>query len=329
MRPPSTALGRRLATGLAGFAPGPGIAAGRSLLALTQLLTLLCTPDAALFAHGGYGPLAPYCDGSRALGLWCLGPADGTMTARRAVAALALAVIASGYRPRWTCLPHWYLTFSLTTATGLADGGDMAARIATLLLAVILLGDTRRWHWRRTPGTLPPQWRGAGYAAHLLLRAQILIIYGQAGLSKLLDPVWRQGTAMYYTLHSHYWGAPAALRPWTDPLVGHGWSVRLLGWSVIALELALAAGMLLPAGARRAAVPGAVALHAGIIALMGLFGFGLTMIALVLAAAAERRCTTDVTGGHTEDRSRTARAAVRPTLDRSSEQMRIQGELAE
>ncbi|WP_371493706.1 hypothetical protein OG871_01575 [Kitasatospora sp. NBC_00374] len=309
MRPSPGPLRRRLATGLAGFAPGPGIAAGRSLLALTQLFTLLCTPDSALFAHGGYGPLAPYCDGSRALGLWCLGPADGTMTVRRTIAALGLAVIASGYRPRWTCLPHWFLTFSLTTATGLADGGDMAARIATLLLVVILLGDTRRWHWRRSPGTLPPQWRGAGYAAHLLFRVQVLIIYLQAGLSKLLDPVWRQGTAMYYTLHSHYWGAPAGLRPWIDPVLEHGWSVRLLGWSVVALELGLAAAMLLPAPARRAAVPGAVALHAGIIALMGLFGFGLTMIALVSTAAAGRRCTTDVTGGHTEERSSAARAA--------------------
>ncbi|WP_405015696.1 hypothetical protein OHV05_00290 [Kitasatospora sp. NBC_00070] len=312
---------RRLTAGAVGYTPGRGIAAGRSLLALTQLVTLLCTPDAALFAAGGLGAVAPRCDGLRALGLWCLGPPDGTLTARRLLAAAGLVLVASGFLPRWTCLLHWYLTFALTTATGLADAGDAAARIATLLLVPILLGDTRRWHWRSRADALPPLWRGAGHAAQLLLRLQVSVVYLHAALSKLAAPAWRDGTAMYYWLHGHYWGAAAGLRPWVDPILEHGWSVRALGWSVVGLELALAACMPAPARFRRAAVPGAVLLHGGIIVLMGLFGFGLTMIALVLLACAGtgkgestprglRRCTTDVTGAQTEGRSSAARAGA-------------------
>ncbi|MER5865144.1 sporulation-delaying protein SdpB family protein [Kitasatospora sp. NPDC002040] len=311
----------RAAAGAAGYAPGPAIAVGRSLLALVQLATLLGTPDAALFAAGGYGPVGPRCDGVRALGLWCLGPADGTLTVHRLLAAVGLAVVLSGFLPRWTCLLHWYLTFSLGAATGLADAGDAAARIATLLLVPVLLGDTRRWHWRRRPDALPPLWRGAGHAAQLLLRLQVLIVYLNAALSKLADPVWRQGTAMYYWLHSHYWGATPGLRPFVDPVLDHGWSVRALSWSVIGLELALAACMVAPPRLRRAALPGAVLLHGGIVLLMGLFGFGFTMIALVLLACAgtgsgesrrrsQRRCTTDVTRAQTEGRSSAARAGA-------------------
>ncbi|MER8184442.1 sporulation-delaying protein SdpB family protein [Kitasatospora sp. NPDC094015] len=262
-------------------AAGPLLGVGRSLLALAQLLTLLFTSDAELFPGG------PRCGGGRLLTLWCLGPPGGAPGARRVLAVLGLLLVISGWLPRWTAVLHWYLTFGLTGTMAVADAGDMAARIGTLLLLPLLLGDPRRWIWTGRLRPPVPAWRGAGRAALLLLRVQVLIVYAQAAGSKLLDPLWRDGTALYYWLHSHYWGLAPALRPLLDPVLANGWSVRALTWTVIVLELGIAGCMLAPGRPRRAAVPAAVLLHGGIALCMGLPGFALTMVGLVLLACAD------------------------------------------
>ncbi|MEV4613010.1 sporulation-delaying protein SdpB family protein [Kitasatospora sp. NPDC049258] len=269
----------------AGGPPAPRhgrlLGAGRALLAVAQVLTLLFTSDAELFPGG------PQCGGGRLLTLWCLGPPDVAPGLRHLLAVLGLLLVATGWLPRWTCLVHWYLTFSLTSTIAGADAGDQAARIGTLLLLPLLLGDTRRWIWARPPVAPAPTWQGAGRAALLLLRLQVLIVYTQAAGSKLLDPLWREGTALYYWLHSRYWGSSPGLLPLLEPALEHGWSVRALTWTAIALELGIAGCMLAPGRLRRWAVPAAVLLHGGIAVFMGLPGFALTMVGLVLLACAD------------------------------------------
>lgn len=261
------------------------LAVGRTIIATAQLLTVLATSNASLFSSG-VGPSGPRCDGGRLLALWCLLPGEGGMNAARVLTVLIFAAAAVGYRPAWTCVPHWYATFSLGTVAGPVDGGDMAARIVTLLLVPILVGDDRRWHWSPPHAGPPAADRGLGYAAHLALRAQVAVIYLQAGAAKLADPYWRRGTALSYWLHSHYWGVAPALRGWTYPLLATPWVARPMTWSVPVLEVGIAAAMPMAVSARRPAIAAAVALHGAIIVLMGLTSFGLIMIGTVAAACA-------------------------------------------
>ena len=290
MTPGIKALGARITAAGLRFEPrGPVLNAARTLLALGQFVSLALTPDWVLFAGGGVGPTAPNGSGLRALTLWGAASGAGALSLRRVLALVVLLAVISGYRPRWTCVPHWYVTFSLTTTSAVADDGDSAARILTLLLVPMLLGDLRRWQWSNPATPLDPVWRGRTWAGWLLIRVQVAIIYGQAALSKVADPVWRHGTAMYYWLHGHYWGGPPAWHGWLFPALEHGWFVKPLTWSAVAAELGIAVAVLGPRPARRGAVVVAVALHGSIAVLMGLPTFGATMIAMVLVTLADTR----------------------------------------
>ncbi|HWB37653.1 MAG TPA: hypothetical protein VHA75_16690, partial [Rugosimonospora sp.] len=134
-------LAQRLLAGAAAFEPrGLPLTAGRALLAAATLCTLALTADRDLFVPSTAWPAGPRCDGLRAATLWCVGPdSPQLLPARRVVAVAVLAVVLAGLSPRWTCVPHWYVTASLGTAMTVPNGGDSAARIAALLLIPVCL----------------------------------------------------------------------------------------------------------------------------------------------------------------------------------------------
>ncbi|MFI9383698.1 HTTM domain-containing protein [Kutzneria sp. NPDC052558] len=195
-----------------------------------------------------------------------------------------MIVVATGYRPRWTCIPQWYVTFSLTASMPAINGGDNAAVIATMLAVPLCLGDRRTWQWTRPSGPLSARWRGRAFAAQLVIRFQVALIYVTAAGSKLVDPAWRDGSALYFVLHDPQFGLPASALRTVAPLLDSRWLVALVTWSVIAAQLAIAVLVL---GRRRRRLVAAflvTGLHLAIIVLMGLPSFGLAMIAFALLA---------------------------------------------
>ncbi|GIH98203.1 sporulation-delaying protein SdpB family protein [Planobispora takensis] len=266
---------------------GLPMALGRTVMSLAQLSVLLFTPDAVLFAAVPGDPAGVGCGGLANLSLWCLtGTSPAALTTNRIIAIVVLMAVASGYRPRWTCVPHWYVTFGLSIGLTMPDGGARAAQAATMLIIPLCLADRRTWSWAGPPPEIPPAWRGASYAAHLALRCQIAIIYTSACLSKLLSPSWRNGTAMYAISNDPFYGAPDALHELLAPLFRSYAPLAALTWSVLAGELAIALCMLGPARLRRLGLTIAIMLHAAIIGVMGLFSFGLIMIGIVTLSCA-------------------------------------------
>jgi antimicrobial peptide system SdpB family protein len=277
----------RLAAAADTFEPrGRAFAAGRSLLALATLSVLVFTPTRGLFVYTPDNPAGARCGGARMIALWCVGGQGHTqMTVRLIVSVVVLAAVVAGLSPRWTCVPHWYVTFSLGTTMTLPNGGDSVARIAALLMIPMCLGDDRIWHWRRPARPLPPRWRGAAYAGHLFLRLQVAIIYLSAVVTKLTVGSWRDGSFMYQVLHDPYYGPPAFARPLVGAVLDAPPLVRGLTWGTIAIELAIAASMAGGPRVRRAALVLAIALHGSIIVMLGLASFGLIMIALLTLAS--------------------------------------------
>jgi antimicrobial peptide system SdpB family protein len=280
-----TRAGRRLQDAAYRFEPrGWPLSLARTVSAAATLTVILCTPDGALFAYTNADPDGVRCGGISALSLWCVAGSTGwVLVLDRTLAVAVLAAAAAGWRPRWTCLPHWYVTYSLAVGMTLPNGGETVAQILTLLLVPICLADDRRWQWSAPAGPLPPSWRGAAWAATLTLRLQAGLVYGVAGLSKLLVPQWRDGTAMYAVFHDPGYGLPAELLPRVSPLVDSGVVVSALTWAVPVLEIAIAVAVLGTRRSRGAAVLIGGMLHLGIICALGLFSFGLIMIALLLA----------------------------------------------
>jgi antimicrobial peptide system SdpB family protein len=266
------------------------LAIGRWLLALATLTVLLSTPTRALFAPLPDHPAGPRCEGVRAALLWCAGPASWPSTARLAVAVAVLAAVLIGFSPKWTCVPHWYVTLSLGASMTVPNGGDAAGRVATMVLIPMCLGDARRWQWRAGRGPYPPGWGGAAYAAHLVLRLQVALIYLAAVGTKLAVPSWRDGTYLAEVINHPHYGPSATVRAVLGPVLGHRPLVAALTWGTLVVELAIAVCVLAGPRLRRCGLVLAVALHGLIIVLIGLVSFGLTMIALVtLASGGTRR----------------------------------------
>jgi sporulation delaying protein B len=262
------------------------LAAGRSLVAVAQVTAIGFTADADLFPSVPNEPTGPRCEGLRAASLWCLGSGTTGQSVARVLSIAVLLLVASGYRPRWTCVPHWYVTFSLGAAVHVADGGLHVAKILTLLLVPICLGDHRAWQWRRPGAPLPPRWRGSAYAGHLAVRGQVALVYGQAVWSKLIEPEWRDGTAMHYVFQDPYFGAPPGLLDLAESGPFEVWLIPVITWGTVLVETVIALSAFGGRRLRRYALALGVVLHGAIGVSLGLVGFSLVMIGLLALSSA-------------------------------------------
>ena len=278
---------KRLWAAAESFDPrGLPLSLSRSLLAMAQLAFVAFTPDRFLLLSSP-AIARSSCTGTAGLTLWCVTPASQMCDAlNRVFVLLVLFGVLVGFRPRWLCIPHWYVSFSIAVDVTIADGGTAVAQIMTALLIPACLADERVWHWRRAAGPMPAAWRGSSYAAHLVMRVQVAVIYVTAALSKLAYPSWRNGTALRTLAASPQYGAAPAIRSLVERLLAPHAVTATVTWAAVVSELSIGLSALLPAGFRRRGLVLAVCLHASIIVGLGLFSFGLTMIALLLSVQA-------------------------------------------
>ncbi|MYX17559.1 HTTM domain-containing protein [Streptomyces sp. SID8374] len=252
----------------------------RMLLALGTLGTLAFSSTGTLFrpvaTQGDY----PICTGPMRASVFCLAPEDG-LTATRWLCVLVLLVVATGWRPGWTALPHAWVSFSVFSGIAIADGGDQVTVVLSSLLALTALGDPRRWHWQQLPEGAAARRRPAvlvGATGLVLVRIQMSFLYFQACVAKLPHAEWADGTAMWYWGHSLAFGAPGPLRPLVHPVLASPWGVALLTWAPLMIEIGLAASLLLAQRWRWRLFAAGVLFHLSIAVMMGLWSFALAMI---------------------------------------------------
>jgi antimicrobial peptide system SdpB family protein len=259
------------------------------LVAVGTLIEIIFTSEADLLGRVSGSSGSAHCYGLGSVSVWCVSSSltHGFLVSR-IVSVGVLAAVLSGYRPRWTCIPHWYITFSMASSIVVPSGGEEVAKIATLLLVPICLGDTRVWQWGNPSIPVRPNWRGAALAAHLVIRLQTCIIYAAAVTSKLTDVAWLRGTAMYFVAYEPQYGFPSSIRALLSPLVNSYWFVAPLTWLVIGTEIAIAITILGTLKMRLVAVALGACLHVAIGLLLGLPSFALVMIGLLIIAAGGR-----------------------------------------
>ena len=256
----------------------------RTLLALGTAGTLAASATDTLFRPALGVPPAPYCIGPTKLSLFCLVRHDD-LTIARWLAVAVLLVVASGWRPRLTAIPHWWIAFSVQTSMTLVDGGDQVTAVLTLLLLPLALTDPRRWHWKplaAPEATRPGVAALVASSAVLAIRIQVAAIYLHSSLAKLSVEQWTDGTALYYWLLDPSFGVPPWLRDVASSILASGVAVTALTWGTIALEFSLALGLVLDRRFRPYLLVLGIAFHAGIAVFMGLVSFGLAMCAAVI-----------------------------------------------
>ncbi|WP_158575958.1 sporulation-delaying protein SdpB family protein [Streptomyces corynorhini] len=252
----------------------------RTLLALGTLSTLLFTSTSALFLPAQGVPDYPKCDGVAATGLFCVVPESQLGTARLIGIAVLLLVV-SGWRPRYTAIPHWWITFSFQANVTAPDGGDQISAVIALLLLPIALTDARTWHWGpagrtdRSAGT--PGWALFAWSAALVIRVQVAGLYFQSSVAKLSHTEWADGTSLFYWLRDPYFGAPGWIAPLTDAITRTSLGVLALTWMPLVIEFAIMLGLFAKRSVRPYLLLAGLSLHAFIGLLMGLGSFALAM----------------------------------------------------
>lgn len=263
----------------------------RSVIAFATMGTLLANPASVLFRPiaGETGSLT--CSTlSQHASLFCL--AGPHLNAARYLAIALLVLVVVGYRPRYTAIFHWWVSFSVWNSVRIVDGGDQTAVVLSTLMLPLALSDPRTWQWEiiteRPPHTLRSLIpRMVGSAAATLIQIQVAIIYLNACISKLRVDEWTDGTAMYYWLSGNYMGLPHYLQ-WAFQPILNSQAVVLLTWSVLALEFLLGIALSMRPSWRMALLPVAIVFHFGIAIFMGITSFAVAMLGALLLYLPER-----------------------------------------
>lgn len=256
------------------------VGVARTLLALGTAGTLAASSSATLFRPALGLPPAPYCHGAGAMSLFCLVPREQVDLARLLAIAILL-IVASGWRPRWTAIPHWWVSFSVAGSATIPDGGDQVTTVLTMLLIPAVLTDPRRWHWA-TPVMTSPYATLLALSGLFVIRLQVAGIYLHAALAKLAVPEWQDGTALYYWLSDPSFGPAPWLRAIVLPVAATSVGGALLTWGPIALEFSLAVALVLDRSRWRFLLLAGIGFHVGIAVLMGLVSFALAMCAALV-----------------------------------------------
>ncbi|MBT0568537.1 sporulation-delaying protein SdpB family protein [Williamsia sp. CHRR-6] len=265
----------------------------RSLIAIAQAVTLLLTPARYLIVPLDGAPTAePKCSGPAALSAYCLGGNDHSQVRQWIIVAILL-VVAGGYRPRWTALPHAYAAYSIVQSISLPDGGESVAANITLIILPLAFIDNRHWHWTtRTDGELGPTALSVSAAAAWAARIQVAYIYLDSAISKFGVADWANGSAEYYFVRDNLFGATPVFKWIADPITRQPWGTAAMSWGAIVIEIVIAVLVLMRFRLRTIALDLDLALHGSIILLMGLWSFSAIMIGAVIIAASPSRTDT-------------------------------------
>src|SRR5207302_185206 len=148
----------------------------RTMLALATAATLITSSTETLFRPALGFPGVPACVGAGRLSFFCLIP-RADLALAQAIAAAILLVVASGWRPRLTGVPHWWISYSFAVSATIPDGGDQVTQILALLLVPVTLTDPRGWHWQSAPQTARPIASLVAWSALFVARLQVAGIY--------------------------------------------------------------------------------------------------------------------------------------------------------
>jgi hypothetical protein len=161
------------------------------------------------------------------------------------------------------------------------SGADAAMRVFLFCLVWADCGSTwsvDAWLAARRGAASAPSSVDRGIIAPLrLIRFQVALIYFNAGIWKIFNPYWRNGSAVHYVVQSNVYRRPPHGLPIT-----FDYFVSLLTYGTLAWELTFAF-LLLFTRTRRIALIGGILIHLGMWSTIEVGPFHLVMLASYLA----------------------------------------------
>lgn len=252
----------------------------RSLLALSSLLVLLFNDTTTLLTFTRFNIT---CDFVTVPTAFCVSNENGIpLEVVRYIFIIILAIIASGWRPRFTGIIHWYIAYSLQSTALTLDGGEQINTVLTFLLIPLTLLDGRKNHFyvlKRNPDLLYTKY--ISFLFMMTVKFQVFLIYANAAVQRLKNPEWADGTALYYFFTDPVFGLPDYQLSILEPILNSQLIIPIT-WSVTVFELFLAACIITSFKFKKIGLYLGILFHVGIMLTLGLITFGTVMIAALV-----------------------------------------------
>lgn len=255
----------------------------RSLIALSSMLTLLFNPAETIFKPSSISNDFPIC--GIGYSAFCLGQGDYTeLNIIRWICIVLLFLVVTGWRPRFTGIIHWYISYSMNLSLIVTDGGEAVASVITFLLIPITLTDPRKWHWDVSDKYLNQNIYSKiiAYLSYFFIRVQVAIIYFHSTIAKLGNKEWIDGTAVYYYSLNKIVGFNSFFETFTHYIVSSPLIV-IPTWGTLIVQTIIFCSLFAPSKYWKNIFIMAILMHEVFALMLGLISFSLIMMgALVL-----------------------------------------------
>jgi|TARA_B110000967_G_C18762010_1_gene498368 antimicrobial peptide system SdpB family protein len=200
----------------------------RVLLALNTLLALFLNDNYVLF-----GEIIRTGVFYEEFGLFFL--LSDHLVLAKAISLIVLFMVILGFYPRFTSIPHFYISYSFVMATDVNFGADRIASNILFLLIPICLLDNRKNHFLRNN---TPQNNYIYWFFYTAIIIQVSLIYFQSFYKKILIPEWRNGTAVFYYITHNEFGL-GRFDPVNKLLLKNKFLIYIMTWGALAIELTI------------------------------------------------------------------------------------------
>ena len=201
----------------------------------------------------------------------------------RLIACTILLFVMIGFFPRYTCLFHWWISWSFLSASSVIDGGDQVTAVITFFLMPICFLDNRKnsfalYYSKNVYKNF------VAWSFLAMIQIQVAIIYLQAGIEKLYKTEeWLNGTAIYYWFNHNIFGMPVWMQDFVNKyFLSNALYISLITWGVMIWELFLFSLLLTSAKMKRRFLIPALFFHLIIWFVHGLFSFFMAMSGVLI-----------------------------------------------
>jgi len=253
----------------------------RTLLAIGTLLTLIFNDNSVLFGSQQKS-ISFFTSGLEVNKFTLFYFLRYHLVVAKSIAILILLIVASGWRPRLTCLFHWYIAISFELFCVVPDGGDQVTSVLAFLLIPICLLDNRKWQWDKKYNYGTPYKNLIAYSTYWIIRIQVAVIYLDAATEKFKVSEWTNGTILWFVMNDPIMGFNNILRPILLPVIKQPFFLGIFSWSVLILEFSLFLGLGMDKVNRKRLLIVGILFHLSIVFLHGLISFFFAMTSALI-----------------------------------------------
>lgn len=255
----------------------------RTLIALSTATTLLFNDASTFFRPTSDTTMYPICQ-NNSISIFCFVPNDYIyLDIIRWFCVILLFIVASGWRPRYTGVIHWWITFSFMSSATTLDGGEQVATVFTLLLIPITICDPRRTHWEhiKIPENKFIYRKIISLITIHIIRVQVAILYFHSVVAKLGEEEWINGTAVWYYIQTPMLGLPDFLTDIFMPLLSSSFIV-IPTWGTLLMQTLLVCALFSPKKYWNYILVLALLMHELFAILLGLISFSVVMLGVLV-----------------------------------------------